>query len=346
MYEFAALFGLLALLTQLRAIRNGTMLNWAAYILATAALLWSHYFGLVVIGVQQLIFIGVLIHRRRGGEPVKPLALGFVYSFAVLVMQLVPLAMFAHHQYQVTTGAAGSPSGTYDLLSFYSVLANLAWSIWGYQPDATTVLLAAMWPLALLGSLVLMGRGGSRQTNGLAAAAGLLVAALIIISAFDNSFFEVRNFLILAPLVLLLVARLITGWIRQPRARLLVAGAVMVTLLVGLADQQLNKANPRLFDFRGAIQDIKADAGPNALVLYEPSDMRYVLEYYAPELRRQAASKRLTAATEGSPVFVLASFQSNKAFFNETNRVVGQLTFFRKLVRRFKTPQTLVWEFQ
>ena len=43
--QFAALFGLLALLTQLRAIRNGTMVNWAAYILATAALLWSHYFG-------------------------------------------------------------------------------------------------------------------------------------------------------------------------------------------------------------------------------------------------------------------------------------------------------------
>jgi uncharacterized membrane protein len=345
MYEFAALFGLLALLTQLRAIRNGTMLNWAGYILATAALLWSHYFGLLLIAVQQLIFIGVLIYRRRAGERVKPLALGVAYSLAVLVMQLVPLAVFAHHQYQVTTGAAGSPSGTYDLLSFYSILANLAWSIWGYQPDAATVLLAAMWPLALLGSLVLMGRGGSRQTNAVAAAAILLVAAVIIVSAFDNAYFEVRNFLILAPLVLLLVARLITGWIRQPRARLLVAGAVMATLIIGLADQQLNKANPRLFDFRGAIEDIKADSGPNALVLYEPSDMRYVLEYYAPKLRRQALSKRLTAATEGSPIFVLASFQSNKAFFNETNRAVGQLTFFRRLVHRFKTPQTMVWEF-
>ena len=53
MYEFAALFGLLALLTQLRAIRNGTMLNWAAYILATAALLWSHYFGLVVMATSS-----------------------------------------------------------------------------------------------------------------------------------------------------------------------------------------------------------------------------------------------------------------------------------------------------
>lgn len=346
MYEFVALFGLLALLTQLRVIRNGTMLNWAAYILATAALLWSHYFGLLLIAVQQLVFVGVLVHRKRNGQPVKLLALGFAYSAAVLVMQLVPLLVFAHHQYQVTSGAAGSPSGTYDLLSFYSVLANMAWALWGYQPDATTVLLAAMWPLFLLGSLVLLGRGGSRQTMSLAAAAIALVVLLIVVSTFDRSLFELRNFLILVPLVLLLIARLVTGWIRQPRVRLLVAGGVILTLLIGLADQQLNKNNPRLFDFRAAVQDIQADAGPNSLILFEPTDMSYVLEYYAPDLRRQPLSQALSAQREGSPVFVLASFQSNKTFFNQTNKLVGQLSFFRKLVRRFKTAQTLVWEFQ
>jgi hypothetical protein len=156
----------------------------------------------------------------------------------------------------------------------------------------------------------------------------------------------VRYFLLTVPLMLLLIARLITGWIRNPSARWLVVGGVALTLLIGLADQQLNKNNPRLFDFRGAIQDIKADAGPNGLILFEPRDMRYVLEYYAPHLRRQPLSQAVTAAGEGSPVFVLASFQSNPAFFNQTNKVVGQLTFFRKLVRRFKTPQTIVWEFR
>jgi 4-amino-4-deoxy-L-arabinose transferase-like glycosyltransferase len=346
MYEFIALFGLLALLTQLRVIRNGTMLNWAAYILATAALLWSHYFGLLLIAVQQLVFVAVIIHRRRVGEPVKPLALGFLYSLAILVMQLVPLLVFAHHQYEVTTGAAGSPSGTYDYLSFYSVLSNMAWSLWGYQPDATTVLLSALWPLALLGSLILLGRGGSRQTTTLAAAAIALVGLLIIVSLFDRSYFEVRNFLILVPLVLLLIARLITGWIRQPKARLIVVGAVMFTLVIGLVDQQLNKANPRLFDFRGAINDIKANGGPNSLVLVEPADMRYVLDYYAPNLRSQPLTKGISAGAEGSPVFVLASFQDNKQFFKETNKVVGQLTFFRTLVHHFETPQTLVWEFR
>ena len=161
MYEFATLFGLLALLMQdFRAIRNPTSIgNWAGYILASAALLWSHYFGLIVVAVQLLVFVGVLIHRSRAGERVRPLGLGFAYSLAVLVMVLIPLIVFAKHQYQVTPGAAGSPSGTYDYLSFYSVLSNMAWSLWGYQPDATTVLLAAMWPLALLFSLVLLGRG-------------------------------------------------------------------------------------------------------------------------------------------------------------------------------------------
>jgi Dolichyl-phosphate-mannose-protein mannosyltransferase len=346
MYEFAALFGLLALLTQVRAIRNGTMLNWAAYILATSALLWSHYFGLLVIGVQQLVFVGVLLHRRRSHQPVKALALGFAYSAAVLGMQLAPVLVFAHHQFHVTSGAAGSPSGTYDYLSFYSVLSNLAWTLWGYQPDATTVLLAALWPLFLLGSLVLLGRGGSRQTQALAAAAITLVALLLVVSVFNKSYFEVRNFLLLVPLVLLLVARLVTGWIRQPKPRLMVVGAIAATFAAGVADQQLNDNNPRLFDFRDAIHDIQADGGPNSLVLFEPADLRYVLEYYAPGLRRQLLTTPITAGGEGSPVFVLSSFQSNKAFFNTTNTEIGQLTFFRRLVRRIETPHTVVWEFQ
>jgi uncharacterized membrane protein len=346
MYTFATLFGLLALLMQLRAIRNGSIANWAAYILATAALLWSHYFGLLVIAVQQLIFVGVIVHRRRNNEPVRALALGFAYSLAVLAMELVPLIAFLNHQYQSTSAAAGSPKGAYDYLSFYAVLANVAWSLWGYQPDATTVLLAALWPLFLLGSLVLLGRGGSRQTTALAAAAIGLVVLLIVVSAFDRSLFEVRNFLILVPLVLLVIARLITGWIRSERARLIVAGGVILTLVVGLVDQQLNKNNPRLFDFRGAIHDIEASGGPSTVVLYEPSDMRYVLEYYAPQLRSQPLTAPVLVRGEGSPIFVLASFQSNKAFFHETSRVVGQLTFFRTFTRRFKTPQTIVWEFQ
>jgi len=346
MYAFVTLFGLLALLTQLRAIRNGSMLNWAAYIVATAALLWSHYFGLLLIGVQQLIFVGVILHRRRVGEPVKPLALGFAYSLAVLAIQLVPLAVFAQKQFDSTSAAFGSPSGTYDALSFYAVVSNMAWALWGYHPDGTTELLAAGWPLLLLLSLLLLGRGGSRQTVILAVAAITPIVLLVVVALYDRELFEVRYFLVAIPLLFLLVARLVTGWIRRPAARLAVTGVILFTLLLGLADQQTNDDNPRLYDFRGAIEDIQADAGPKSLVLYEPPDMRYVLDYYAPELRRQPLRRGVPKPREGSPVIVLASFQDNQLFFDRTNRVVGKLDFQRRLLRQFETPQTKVWEFR
>jgi hypothetical protein len=346
MYAFVTLFGLLALFTQLRVIRNPSMLNWAAYVLATAALLWSHYFGLLLIGVQQLIFIGVLIHRRRTGEEIGPLALGFAYSLAVLAMQLVPLFALAQNQFDSTGAAAGSPSGTYDSLSFYAVVSNMAWALWGYHPDGITELLAAMWPLLLLLSLLLLGRGGSRQTIILAVAALSPIVLLLAVAAFDRELFEVRYFLVAVPLLLLLVARLVTGWIRKPAARLLAGGAVILTLLIGLADQQTSDDNPRLFDFRGAIEKIEADAGPKSLLIYEPPDMRYVVEYYAPQLRSRPLRRGLPRRREGSPVFVLASFQDNKLFFDRTNRVVGRLEFFRKREQSFETPQTRVWEFR
>jgi hypothetical protein len=346
MYAFVELFGLLALWTQLRAIRNPSMGNWAAYMLATAALLWSHYFGLLLIGVQQLIWVGVLIHRRNQGEPMRAHLLGFGYSLIVLIMQLIPLIVFAHKQFDSTSAAFGSPSGTYDSLSFYAVVSNMAWALWGYHPDSITELLAAGWPLLLLLSLLLLGRGGSRQTNILAVAAITPIVLLVFVALYDRELFEVRYFLVAIPLLFLLVARLVTGWIRNPSAQLAAIGIILFTLLLGLADQQTNDDNPRLYDFRGAIEKIQDDAGPKSLVLYEPPDMRYVMEYYAPELKSRPLRQGVPKRREGSPVFILASFQDNQTFFDRTNRVEGKLDFQRRLLRQFETPQTKVWEFR
>ncbi len=346
MYAFVALFGLLALWMQVRVLRTGGWVNWAGYMLATSALLWSHYFGLLLIGVQQVIFVAVLFQRRRAGEPVAPLALGWAYSLAVLALQLVPLLVFAHKQFDSAGSALGSPNGTYDSLSFYAVVSNMAWALWGYHPDSITELLAAMWPLLLLLSLLLLGRGGSRQTLILAAAAVTPIVLLIAVAAYDRELFEVRYFLVAVPLLFLLVARLVTGWIRRPQTRLLATGVIILTLLLGLADQQTNDDNPRLYDFRGAIHQIQDTATPKSLVIFEPPDMRYVLDYYAPELRKRPLRLGEPKPRAGSPVFVLASFQDNKRFFDRTNKVVGQLDFHRRLVQRFDKPQTKVWVFR
>jgi uncharacterized membrane protein len=346
MYAFVTLFGLLALWTQLRAIRNPSMTNWALYILATAALLWSHYFGLLLIGIQQLIWVGVLVARRRSGEPMRPLLLGFAYSLVVLAIQLVPLITLAQEQFRSTSGAAGSPAGTFDGLSFYAVVSNIAWALWGYHPDGITQLLAAGWPLLLLLSLLLLGRGASRQTIILGLAAIAPIVVLVVVALFDRELFEVRYFLVAVPLLFLLIARLVTGWVRSPRARIAVTAVVTLTLLLGLLDEQTNDDNPRLYDFRGALEEIQRDAGPRSLLLYEPPDMKYVLEYYAPGMRSRPLRNGDPPRSAGSPVFVLASFQDNPAFFDRTNRIVGKMAFERKLLRKFSKSQAEVWEFR
>jgi hypothetical protein len=125
-----------------------------------------------------------------------------------------------------------------------------------------------------------------------------------------------------------------------------VTGVILATLLLGLYDQQVNDDNPRLYDFRGAIEEIEEVAGPESLLLFEPKDMRFVLDYYAPELRRRQLREGTPRRREGSPVIVLASFQDNQVFFDRTNRVVGKLDFERRLLREFEKPQTKVWVFR
>jgi hypothetical protein len=172
------------------------------------------------------------------------------------------------------------------------------------------------------------------------------IVLLVFVALYDRELFEVRYFLVAIPLLFLLVARLVTGWIRNPSAQLAAIGIILFTLLLGLADQQTNDDNPRLYDFRGALEKIQDDAGPKSLVLYEPPDMKYVMEYYAPELKSRPLRQGVPKRREGSPVFILASFQDNQTFFDRTNRVEGKLDFQRRLLRQFETPQTKVWEFR
>ncbi len=127
-------FGHSAFAVRLPSLIAGTLLIPVLYELGREL---YDYFGLLLILVQQLTFVGVIVHRRRAGENTRALALGF---------------------------------------------------------------------------------------SALAGVAIVLVGLLIVASVFDHSLFEVRNFLVLVPLVLLLLARLTTGWIRNSRVRLLAAG--------------------------------------------------------------------------------------------------------------------------
>ena len=89
------------------------------------------------------------------------------------------------------------------------------------------------------------------------------------------------------------------------RAAVVAAGCVLTAVMVvGLVDQQLNGANPRLYDFKGAFDRIAVDAEPGDLVVYEPNYLSEVVHYYGPGLESQPAS---TPIPDGTTVWVVAT---------------------------------------
>ena len=188
MYEFAALFGLLALLTQLRVIRNGDDAQ-------LGGVHPRHRRAAVVALLRPAPDRRAAARLRRRAHPPQPQrAAGQAAGARLrLLARRARDAARAARSCSPTTSTRSRPArparraGPTTTCRSTPCSSNMAWSLWGYQPDATTVLLAAMWPLFLLGSLVLLGRGGSRQTMSLAAAAIALVALLIVVSVFDRS---------------------------------------------------------------------------------------------------------------------------------------------------------------
>jgi hypothetical protein len=89
------------------------------------------------------------------------------------------------------------------------------------------------------------------------------------------------------------------------------AGTVLVASLVfGLEDQQYNGANPRTYDFRGALALVTTRAHPGDVVYFDPTDLREVVQYYAPDVALNplsATSASARTAHRPRDVFVVAS---------------------------------------
>jgi hypothetical protein len=352
MYALFMLFALLSVWMQVRILRGGTWRDWAGFTLSAAALVATQYFGLVLVAVQQLGFAVALGSRQQRG-PAK----AWLVSGAALALLLAPVLDFGHAQFaanetagkgfqQVPSqtggalGDAGAPPGP------YAALTNLVWAVFGYHSNGTMRSLVALWPLLLLVALALLGRGRSRHTLLLVAAAVLPAAVLFGLGQLKPFVFEARYFIGAVPLVLLLIGRALTSWSPR-RSTQVAAGAVAVGLLgAGLADQQLNGDNPRVYDFRGALTDIAENAGPRDVVVYSPPYLSHVVAYYAKGVDARPLGGDVPRPARGGRVIVLGSFLDKPQFRDATAAAVRKLDRKHDLVAQRRYPQIRVWEFE
>jgi hypothetical protein len=342
-----ALFMLLitaAVWAQIRALRDGRARFWIAYAAATIALLYTHYFAVLPIAVQQAAFAAVVWRRARAGRPVRGLVLALWAVWLATLLALLPLAPFAvaqiRHDQASGVGFADGPTAVGQLtgssLSVYAVLSNVLWAIWGYHSDGTMLRLAALWPLVMLMTLALLGRGRRAQTMFVLALAFAPMLVLVAVGLTKRNLFDVRYFAAAVPMGALLCARGVCGISRARGPVVVATAALALSLLVALADEQLNPANPRAYDFRDAIARVSSRARPGDRLLFAPDYVKDVLAYYRPHLSSAVlAGGRPSVPARTGGVFLLASFLNDP----RTAAQIGSARYV--LAREYRTRRLL-----
>jgi O-antigen/teichoic acid export membrane protein len=356
MYSLLLLFGVLAAWAQARALRTGSPYALVAYGVSAAAVIYTQYFGVFLVIALQLAFLAGALRRRRelDGSP-RPL-MGVAAATLIIALLLIPLAPFALDQFAANEAAGrgfeqpsqagGDVSETGNEISAYAAITNVVWALWGYHAGDTMASVGALWPLGLLLMLVLLGRGSSPSTR-LVATAALLPPVLLTVIATQKPFlFELRYALPAVPFLVLLGGRAIASWPRGRRASAIAAGLATVTLLIGLADQQLNGTNPRFYDFEGALADVSDRAGAGDVLLYEPAFLDNVIRYYEPGVEaRRLNLDRLPRPKPGQRVYVLGSFFDKPSSKQAVDTAVERLGDRADLSHRTRRSQVRVWEF-
>jgi hypothetical protein len=99
-----------------------------------------------------------------------------------------------------------------------------------------------------------------------------------------------------------------------------------------------------VYDFRSAVKFVRAEAGPNDLLLFGPSYLNSELDYYRPGI----TAKPITGVPQTKKVphvFVLGSFLNLKGPAGQVGTAVSSLKQNRHLDRVVKFPNVTVWEF-
>jgi hypothetical protein len=351
MYALFMLFALLSLWMQVRVIRGAGSASWLGFVVSAAALVYTQYFGALFVATQM---VGFAVAVGRGLVPLRRV---LAWS-ALLALLLAPLVPFAHDQFSANEASGKgfqqptqTGGGTIDpgaRPGAYAVLTNFAWAVLGYHSDGTMTAIAALWPLGALLALALLGRGRSWQTMLVVACAILPALGLFALGQLKPFVFEVRYFIATVPLALMLLARALTSWARKPAVIVLACAVTTTVLALGLADQQLNGSNPRVYDFKSAVNGIESRAKPGDIIVFTPSYLDHVVAYYEDrglQMKPVPADGSVPAPKRGQHVFVLASFLDKPQYRDLTDKVVTRMSRRHHLVHRDSVPQIRTWEF-
>ncbi|HET9720229.1 MAG TPA: glycosyltransferase family 39 protein, partial [Solirubrobacteraceae bacterium] len=345
-YELVALFGTLSLAEALRATRTGALRSWALFAVWTSLAVWSDWPGWFVVLAAEILVAAEISSRRGDRSRLRRDLVGWGGSTVALASQLVPLGLLLGAQFHGNGGLAGVATVGASGVSFYSAVSNFAWALFGFHPAFVTSGVSAVWPLAMLASLVFVGRNLGRRGR-LMLVCGLVPAlATLALGLTAPGSFDVRYGLAGIPPLLVVTAQAATSWPRSRLGRTLIVGVLLAMLAGALADQQLDPGNPRRYDFRPAFAQIQREAPRGSVVLLEPGALRLLATRYGLDLPHRALTRSLPGRAAASNVFVVTSFSGRGGLWQLRNREIGALRATRHLISHRSYPGVEVWWFR
>ncbi len=334
----------------LTSARGRYLVAWAA---AAGGMVWVEWDSAAVVGVEVLVFATMVVARRRQrqqGAGVRPLATAVaVVAVVAVTVPGVALLIDQLRSAAVRGDEAGGPvlSATTGPLSPYGILHGLVVAVWGYHSPGVTGAAVALWPVGLLGLLLVLGRTQHLSHWLLLAlvvvpAAALGTAGLLA----GRDLLHAGNLVGAVPAIYLLVAGVIWTAAPSPAASRIVAAGLLVVLGVGLVSQQTDSRNPELYGYGAAFRQIASVARPGAEIVYTPSSIGETVGYFAPGLRRSPLNRGPSHAVVARQVFVVGSFAGTTGLqpLGTTKLLLHGLEKTRRLVAVFHAPHVVVWE--
>lgn len=349
----AACLATLALVAVLRALRRGWIGDWLLLGAAGAALVWSHQLAWVHVAV--LFAAAAVAVLRRAGAARRTGVTGWLAAGAVVAGAAVALV---GHRAGVGPPPAlppfeyATPAAPGEGSSLFPVIGSGVSSLVGLHPPDVTSRLLALWPLGILGSLLVLGRARSRRGAllvALCAAPFAVLFAAQLLGIPRHPAFALGWAATAIPMVVLLAARavgLFTGsW---QRARL-VAGGLAAVLAVALVDQAARVEPVPRYDVSPVVQAVAVRARAGDAVVFEPRALRDLVRQ---EVDDGVSVLSLGAADVGElqdrrRVFVVAAFalSTRQESGDEVVRLVKDLSSERRTVDELGRPDVKMWEF-
>jgi hypothetical protein len=358
MYAQFMLLAMVGVWAQTRIVRGGGRHWWVVLTVANTALVLTHWFALLHVLALHLVFL-VVAARRLGTVAGRSLRRAWTAAVGVqllLVVPLVPLAIrqFLGNQARGFGLSAEGLAARSDLAprpSVYSLITNIEWGLFGYQSDQVTRCLVALWPIALLAVLLLLGRRRRSANRYLVFVAGLPTLVVFggsFLVSQQRSLAEVRYFASAVPVLFLLVASMITGVLANRRAQLTAGAVVAAMMVVALVGQYLSRDNPRLYGYREALHDVSATARPGDRLVYAPYLLDDVLHYYTPGMPWKPLDAGLPRSPRGRVfVFTSGSFAESAGGEIQARRAAERLQEDdRQMIREIQYPQVTVQVFR